>query len=92
MLSVSVWLLLVIISAQVSPQSELHTSDASEAGVAVATYSNIDLPAAYFKHWKIFFIFIQNKRSGLRLSHPNPWLRVSKRPNTLSSLSSAYFT
>ena len=89
MFCVSLWQVftLIIISAQVSPQSHLHTADSSEAGVAAAPFSDVDLPAADCKNciWNRFFLPIQKKRSGLRLSHTNPWLRVSKRSQTKNS-------
>ena len=102
--SVSVWLLLIltIISAQVCPQSELYIADASEAGDGTTTYSDVDLNSAYFKN--CIPLFIPKKRSGVRPSHSNPWLRLSKRPKnngkmtlqqascivSLSTLPSAY--
>ena len=106
--SVSVWLFLIltIISAQVCPQSGLYIADASEAGDGTTTYSDVDLNSAYFKNciWKRFSLFIPKKRSGVRPSHSNPWLRLSKRPKnngkmtlqqascivSLSTLPSAY--
>ena len=90
MFSVSLSLFLMINSAQmVYPQSELFTTDVSEAGRA-KTFHDVDLKTAiaYFPNcvWKRCFLFSLKKRSGLKVSNSNnPWLRVSKRPNDHSS-------